>query len=119
MPLCVCAIALDLIDAQVAVCAVTQTHRSAGTADFFHRNHVREVAHACSAVLFTHRDAQHAKRAHFLPQVGGEQVVFVNVCGARCDFTLRKVAYRVAQRVNVFAELKVQAGQVCHEDTFR
>ena len=48
--------------------------------------------------------------AHFLPQVSGEQVVFVNLGGARGDFGLRKVAYRIAQCVNVFTKLKVQAG---------
>jgi hypothetical protein len=44
------------------------------------------------------------KRAHFFPQVHGELVGFVDLGGTGGDFGLGKVAYGVAQGVNVFTE---------------
>jgi hypothetical protein len=37
-------------------------------------------------------------------------VIVVNLCSARGDFGLREVAHGIAQGVDVFTELKVQAG---------
>ena len=54
------AVALDLVDTQVAVRTIAQAHRGAGTRDFFHRNHVRQVAHVGAAVFLAHGDAEHA-----------------------------------------------------------
>ena len=76
---------------------------------------MRQVAHVGAAVFLTHGDAEHAQVAHFLPQVHGELVVLVDLSGARCDLGLCKFAHRVAQGVDVFAKLKVQAGQIVHE----
>jgi hypothetical protein len=106
------AVALDLVDAQVAVRAVAQADRGAGAADLLHRDHVRQVAHVGAAVLLGHGDAQHAQLAHLAPQVHRELVAAVDLGRARRDLGLGKVAHRVAQRVDVFAELEVQAGQV-------
>ncbi len=108
------AVALDLVDTQVGVRAVAQAHRGAGTGDFFHGDHVRQVAHVRAAVFLTHGDAQHAQVAHLAPQVHGELVVAVDFGRAGGDFGLGKVAHRVAQSVDVFTELEVQAGQVVH-----
>ena len=58
-----------------------------------------------------HGDAEHAELAHLAPQVHRELVAAVDLGGARRDLGLREVAHRVAQRVDVFAELEVEAGQ--------
>jgi hypothetical protein len=34
----------------------------------------------------------------------------VNLCSTRCNFGLREVAHGVAQGVDVFTELEIQAG---------
>ena len=104
------AVASDLIDTQVAVGAVAQTHRGTGAADFFHGDHVRQVAHVGATIFFTHGDAEHAQAAHFFPQVHRKLVGSVDLCRTRGDLGLGKVAHRVAQCVNVFAELEVEAG---------
>ena len=104
------AIALDLVDAEVAVCAVRQAHGSGRPRDFFHRNHVGQVAHVGAAIFLAHGDAQHAQIAHLLPQVHGELVGAVDLCGAGGDLFLCKGAHCVAQGVNVFAELEIESG---------
>ena len=50
--------------------------------------------------------------AHLAPQVHRELVAAVDLGGARGDLGVGEGAHRVAQRVDVFAELEVQAGQV-------
>ena len=92
--------------------AVRQAHAGAGARNFFHGDHVRQVAHVGTAIFFTHSDAEHAQAAHFLPQVHRELVELVDLSGAGRDLGLRKFAHRVTQGVDVFAELKVQAGHV-------
>mmetsp|Transcript_26227 Transcript_26227/g.61964 ORF Transcript_26227/g.61964 Transcript_26227/m.61964 type:complete len:421 (+) Transcript_26227:5135-6397(+) len=107
----VIAVALDLVHAQVAVRAVGQAHRRAGAADLLHRHHVGQVAHVGAAVLLGDGDAQHAQLAHLAPQIHRELVAAVDLGGAWRDLGLGKGAHRVAQSVDVFAELEVQAGQ--------
>jgi hypothetical protein len=54
----------------------------------------------------------HAVQAHvteLAPQVGGEQVVAVDLGRARQDFLLREIPDCVAQHVDVFAEVKVDS----------
>jgi hypothetical protein len=50
--------------------------------------------------------------AHLAPQVHGELVVAVNLGRAGRDFGLGKVAHGVAQGVDVFAQLEVEARKV-------
>ena len=68
-----------------------------------------------AAVFLGHGDAQHAELAHLAPQVHRELVAAVDLGGARRDLGLREGAHRVAQRVDVFAELEVRgrAGSWC------
>jgi hypothetical protein len=108
------AVALDLVDAQVAVRAVGQADGGAGAADLLHGDHVRQVAHVGAAVLLGHGDAQHAQLAHLGPQVHRGTGRSVDLGRARGDLGLREVAHGVAQGVDVFAKLEVQAGQVAH-----
>ena len=106
------AVALDLVDAQVGVGTVRQTHRCAGTRDFFHRDHVRQITHVGAAVFLAHGDAQHAQVTHLAPQVHRELVAVVDLGRAGGDFGLRKVIHRFAQGVDVFTELEIQTGHV-------
>jgi hypothetical protein len=106
------AVALDLVHAQVAVRAVAQPDAGAGAADLLHGDHVRQVAHAGAAVLFGHGDAEHAELAHLAPQVHRKLVAAVGLRRARGDLGLGEGVHGVAQGVDLFAELEIQAGQV-------
>jgi len=77
-----------------------------------YRNHVRQIAHVGAAELFADRDAEHAERAHLAPQVHRKLVVPVDLAGARRDLGLCEFTHRVAQRVDVFTELKVESWQI-------
>ena len=105
-----CAVALDLVHTQVAVCAVGQPHRGRCAGNLFHCNHVRQVTHIGAAVLLADGNAQHAQAAHLLPQVHGKLVCPVDLSRARCDLGLCKFTHRVAQCVDVFAELEIESG---------
>ncbi|MNY19367.1 hypothetical protein D3C86_1527970 [compost metagenome] len=113
----VVAVAVDLVDAEVGVGAVGQRHRGRATADFFHYHHVGQIAEASTAVLFRNGDAQQAHVAEFAPQVGGEQVVDVDLSGARGDLLGDEGLNLIAQHVDGFTEGKVQ-GWVAHGSPF-
>src|SRR5690606_41975748 len=49
--LCVGPVAVNLVDAQIGMRAVRKADRCAGTRNFFHGHHVREVAHIGAPVL--------------------------------------------------------------------
>ena len=87
--------------------AVGETNRGRCAGDFFHRNHVRQIAHARATVFFFYRDAEHAQLTHFAPQVHGELVVFVHIVRQRRDLGLCKIAHRITQCVDVFTELEI------------
>jgi hypothetical protein len=55
------------------------------------------------------RHAEQAHVAELAPQVGGEQVVAVDLGRARQDFLLRESPDGVAQHVDVFAEVEVES----------
>ena len=111
--LCVVAVAVDLVDAQVGVRPVGQRHRGRATADFFHAHHMGQVTEAGTAVFLGHGDAQQAHVAELAPQVGGEQVVDVDLGRARCDLLGHEGLHLVAQHVDGLAEGEVQ-GRVTH-----
>ncbi len=111
--LCVVTVAVDLIHTEIGVSAVGQRHRCRATADFFHGHHMRQVTQAGAAVLFRHSDAEQAHVTEFAPQVGGEQVVAVDLRRARCDLFGHEGLHLVAQHVDGFAEGEVQ-GRVTH-----
>ena len=108
------AVAVDLVDAQVGVRAVGQAHRGAGARDFLHRHHVRQVAHVGATVFLAHGDAEHAQLTELAPQVHGELVAAVDLGSARGNLCLGKVAHGIAQGINVFTKLEIQAGQIRH-----
>ena len=75
----------DLVDAQIGMRAVTQPDRGRGAADFLHRHHMREVAHAGAAVFGRRGDSEQAEFAHLAPQFVRELVGAVDFGGARRD----------------------------------
>ena len=106
------AVAVDLVHTQIAVRAIRQAYRCTGTRDFFHRHHVCQIAHVCTAIFLGHGDAQHAQLAKLAPQIHGELVVAVDLSGTRSDLALGKFTHCIAQRINIFTELEIQSGQV-------
>ncbi len=92
--------------------AVGQPDRSRSTADFLHGHAVRQVAEVAAAILFLHGDAEQAEIAHFHPQVRREQVVAVDLGGARRDLRARELVDRLAQHLDVFAEVEIQGGKM-------
>src|SRR2546427_6345506 len=67
---------------------------------------------ALPILLLGHGDAQHAQITKLAPQVHGELVVAVDLAGTRCNLGLCELAHGIAQRVDVLAQLEVQARQV-------
>ena len=82
--------------------------------DLLHRDDVGEVAEVAAAVLLLHRHAVQAERAELFPQVGGEEVVAVDVGGARRDLVGGELLHGVAQHVDRLAEAEGEAGKVGH-----
>ncbi|MNS51009.1 hypothetical protein D3C72_836730 [compost metagenome] len=113
----VVAVAVDLVDAKVGVRTVGQRYRGRTTADFFHRHHMRQVTQTRAAVLFRHGDAEQAHVTEFAPHVGGEQVVAVDLRGARGDLLGDKGLNLIAQHVDGFTEGEVQ-GWIAHGSPF-
>ncbi len=102
------AVAVNLVHTQVGVGTVGEANGGGSTADFFHGDDVRQVAHVGAAVFFAHGDTQQAHVAHFPPQVHGELVVAVNFLGARCDFGSSKAVDLLAEHIEGFAEAEVE-----------
>jgi len=72
-----------------------------------------QVTQAGAAVFFGHGNAQQAHVTELAPQVGGEQVVTVDLSRARRDLLGHEGLHLVAQHVDGFTEGEVQ-GRVTH-----
>ena len=106
------AVAVDLVHAQIGVRAVGQADRGAGAGDFLHRHHVGQVAHVGAAVFLADGHAQHAQVPELAPQIHRELVAAVDFGGARGDLGGRESAHRIAQHIQVFAQVEVQSGKI-------
>ena len=73
---------------------------------------MRQIAHVGAAVLLASRHAEQTHVAKLLPEVGREFVNAVNLGSARRNFRVGKGLNRIAQQIDVFAEAKVEAGNV-------
>ena len=91
---------------------VGQADRGRSAADFFHRDHVRQITHIGAAIFLGDGNAEHPELAHLAPQVHRELVGRVDLGRARRDLLLRKMLHCIAQCVDLFAKLKIQAGQI-------
>ena len=107
----VAAVAPELVDAEIGMRAVGQPDRRAGARDLLHRHAMLEIAEAGAAIFLLDRDAVQAERAHLRPQVAREDIVAVDLVGARRDLVLREAADRLAQHVDVGAEPEIEARQ--------
>jgi hypothetical protein len=103
------AVPADLVHAQVGMGAVGEADRGRGAGDLLHGDDVGEVAHLRAAVLLLGGHAEQAHLAELPPQVGGEQVVAVDLARARQDLVLREIPDGVAQQVDVLAEVEVDS----------
>ena len=108
------AVAADLIDAEIAMRAVGEADRGRGAADLLHRDDMREIAHAGAAEFLFDGDAEQAERAHFRPEIAREFVLVVDLGGARRDLALGEAAHRVAQHVDLVAEIEIETGNGAH-----
>ena len=104
------AVTVDLVDAQIGVGTVGQRNRGRGAADLFHRHYVCQITQARAAVFFRHGDAEQAHVAELAPHVGWEQVVVVDLRGARGELGGCEGAHLVAKHVDGLAQGEVQAG---------
>ena len=104
------AVLAQLVHAQVGHGTVGQANRGGSAADLLHGDRVGQVAHVTAAVLLLHGDTQQAHIAEFLPQVGGEFIVPVDVCRPGSDFLLAHLVDRVAQHLYFFAQAEVESG---------
>ena len=106
------AVAFDLVDTQIAVCAVRQADRRTGARNFFHGHHVRQIAHVGATVLFTNGDTQNAQAAHLAPQIHGKLVAAIDFGRTRRNLSLGKFTHCIAQGINVFSQLKIQSWHI-------
>src|SRR6185437_1403479 len=67
---------------------------------------MREETHPAAAVFGGDGNAEQPHVAELLPQVGREQVVAVDLVGARRDFLLGEGVHAFAQQVDIFTELE-------------
>jgi hypothetical protein len=104
-----CAVAVDLVDAEVGMRAVGQAHRGRATADFFDGDDMRQVTHASAAVFLVYGDTEQAHVAELAPHVAGEEVVTVDGFGAGRQFIRNETAGLVAEHVHGFTESEVEA----------
>src|SRR5262249_29998562 len=102
------AVATDLVHAEGAVRAVGESDLGRGARDLFDRDDVREVAHRRSAVLLFHRDAEQPERAELAPQVGGELVGLIDLCGARRDLLDGERPHSFAQHGDRLAVIELE-----------
>src|SRR5262249_25869800 len=103
------AVAADLVDAQVRVRAVGEPDRGRAARDLLHGDAMRQIAEPRAAELLLDRDPVQAERAHARPQVARKNVAAVDLGGARRDLVGREAAHGVAQRVDLLAEVEVEA----------
>ncbi|MCY1423264.1 hypothetical protein D9M71_389720 [compost metagenome] len=76
-----------------------------------------QVTQTGAAVFFRDGDAEQAHVAELAPHVGGEQVVLVDLRGARRQFSGDEGLDLVAEHVDGFAQGEVQ-GRITHAGTF-
>ena len=89
--------------------AVGEPDRRRTARNLLHGDAVREIPHAGAAVFLRDGDAEHAELAELRPEVARKLVLAVDLVGARRDVVLAEARDRIAQRVHVLAERKVEA----------
>lgn len=117
LPLRVVAVAAYLVDAEVGMGAVGQPDRSRAPRNLFHGDDVGQIAHVGAAILLRRGHAEQAEVAKALPEVGREQIGFLDLGSARGDLRLDEGAHGVAQHADVFAQIEIDARDVQGESS--
>lgn len=63
-----CAVSVDLINAEIGMRAITERNSSRRSTQFLENNHVIEIRASCTTVLRLHRDAQEAQFPQLPPE---------------------------------------------------
>ena len=92
--------------------AVGQPDRGRAARNLLHGDDMGEIAHVGAAILLRRGHAEQAEIAKTLPEVGREQVGFLDLSGARRHLRLDKGAHGVAQHADVLAQIEVDARDV-------
>jgi hypothetical protein len=79
------AIEADLVDTQVGMRAIRQTHRAGCTGNLFHGDCMCKVAKTRAAPALGHCDTEQSLLAQFGPQVARKLVAPVELRGTRCN----------------------------------
>src|SRR5690606_25209606 len=101
----------NLIDAEIGMRAITETHRGRSAADLLHRDHVLEIAHGGAAIGLFHGNPKEAEISEPRPEVARKLVRPVDLACAGGDLGRCELADTPAQHVRRFAEVEVQGRQ--------
>jgi hypothetical protein len=92
----------QLIDAELRVRSVREPNASARSAQLFHNNTMRLVAHGQAAELLVGCYAQEAGLTKLPPHVVGELIDLVRLCSKLFgDFAAHKISYALAEFIEV------------------
>ena len=106
--LVVVAVATYLVDAQVRVGAVAETHGGRGAGNLLDRDHMLEIAEARATVFLLNRDAVQSQIAHLGPQLARKAVCLVDLGRDRRHLVVRKALDLIAQRVGGLAQAEIE-----------
>ena len=98
------------VNTKVGMRTIAERDRRRSSADLFHRNNMSKITHACTAKLFVDG---YAKQAHFAklgPQMIGELVIAVDVCGDGGDMLGGERVDVVSEHIDGFTKPKVEWG---------
>ncbi len=102
--------AKQLVDDEIGVNAITQSHRCGGATDFFNGDDLFDKAHAGAAIIFRDGDAEQTELAQLRPEVSREIVLAVDGLRSGRDMVRRKSVHGLAQHVCGLAKRKIQGG---------
>ena len=88
--------------------AVGQADRGRSSRHFLLRHHVLEIAEPQAAILFRHRDAVEAQRAHFRPQLDRKPILLIDPRRERRNTVGGEAGGCVADGVGHFAKLEIE-----------
>ena len=87
---------------------VRKAYRSRRAADFLHRDNMRKITKARTAVLFLDRNSEHSEITKFGPKTAWKFVADINLTCERHYMSGRKATDRCTQQVDIFAKSKVE-----------
>jgi hypothetical protein len=67
-----------------------------------------QIAHSGAAVVVFHGEPMQSELAHLRPQLAGEPIVAIDICGERRNALLGELGDRRPQCVDVIAESEIE-----------